>query len=60
MLRERVRVCVCVWMCVGGANRCVCTRTCGCAALPEGKSFSQPSAQTVNLGLTSQKHQDTA
>lgn len=35
------------------------TLTSGCVALPVGKSFSQSSAQTVNLRLTSEKHQDT-
>lgn len=37
----------------------VLTLTCGCVTLPEGESFSQSSAETVNLCLTGQKHQDT-
>lgn len=41
-----------------GQRVCV-TLTSGCVTLPEGKSFSQSSAHTVNLCLTGQKHQDT-
>uniref|UniRef100_A0A3B4WQ70 Uncharacterized protein n=1 Tax=Seriola lalandi dorsalis TaxID=1841481 RepID=A0A3B4WQ70_SERLL len=36
---------------VRGQNRCV-TLTGGCVTLPEGESFPQSSAQTVNLCLT--------